>query len=175
MEPNSTALNPKRPRPKRSFLMHSLLNSDSNSESENVPIQTAVTTQSNVAANVGQQLLNPPVPITMDSIISSMSRAERSRLGGRLGLRLGPRSSRGRRHSSEVVRKLKEWFLAHKSKPYPNVDEKSELCLSTDLDRQQVDDWFANARRTYKTRHNNYHNCDNPCNMECQFLLNFTF
>ena len=184
MEPKSTALNPKRPllfpiRPKRSFLIDSLLNSDSNSESENGPTQAAVTTQSNVAANVEQQLLTPPVPIIIvptieESFISSLSRAERSRLHSRLGLELGSRS-RGNRHSPEVVCKLKRWFVAHKNKPYPNVDEKSELCMSTGLDRQQIDDWFANARRTYKNGHTNYHNRDNPCNMDCQFLLNFNF
>ena len=42
---------------------------------------------------------------------------------------------------------LKQWLFEHSSHPYPNDDEKDELCLRTNLTISQLNNWFINARR----------------------------
>lgn len=42
---------------------------------------------------------------------------------------------------------LRQWLFEHASHPYPNDDEKDELCLRTDLTAAQLNNWFINARR----------------------------
>jgi Homeobox KN domain len=42
---------------------------------------------------------------------------------------------------------LDDWFELHKNKPYPTEEEKSQLMLITGLNRNQVNNWFMNARK----------------------------
>lgn len=47
----------------------------------------------------------------------------------------------------ETTDKLRAWFLAHLSHPYPTEDEKQELMRQTGLQMNQISNWFINARR----------------------------
>ncbi|OAL51712.1 hypothetical protein IQ07DRAFT_389163 [Pyrenochaeta sp. DS3sAY3a] len=47
----------------------------------------------------------------------------------------------------EATNMLKDWFVAHRSSPYPTEDEKIDLCNRTGLSLNQVSNWFINARR----------------------------
>ena len=42
---------------------------------------------------------------------------------------------------------LKKWLFDHSTKPYPDEDEKQQLCLLTGLSLTQLNNWFINARR----------------------------
>jgi hypothetical protein len=42
---------------------------------------------------------------------------------------------------------LKDWLFSHSTCPYPNEEEKEELCVKTHLTLQQLNNWFINARR----------------------------
>lgn len=42
---------------------------------------------------------------------------------------------------------LKNWLAEHKKHPYPNEDEKCQLVRQTGLARNQISNWFINARR----------------------------
>ncbi|KAF4978332.1 hypothetical protein FZEAL_5272 [Fusarium zealandicum] len=56
----------------------------------------------------------------------------------------------GNRFSSESVKILRHWFAGHERHPYPTVEEVQDLQNQTSLNRQQVTNWFANARRRAK-------------------------
>jgi hypothetical protein len=56
----------------------------------------------------------------------------------------------GNRFSSESVKILRNWFAAHERHPYPTIQEIQDLQEQTGLNRQQVVNWFANARRRAK-------------------------
>ncbi|KAK4184179.1 pah5 homeobox protein encoded by the pah5 protein [Podospora australis] len=47
----------------------------------------------------------------------------------------------------ETTDKLRAWFVAHLSHPYPSEDEKQELMRQTGLQMNQISNWFINARR----------------------------
>lgn len=47
----------------------------------------------------------------------------------------------------ETTDKLRSWFMAHLSHPYPTEDEKQELMRQTGLQMNQISNWFINARR----------------------------
>ncbi|KAF4463244.1 PTH12 [Fusarium albosuccineum] len=47
----------------------------------------------------------------------------------------------------ETTDKLRAWFVAHLSHPYPTEDEKQELMRQTGLQMNQISNWFINARR----------------------------
>jgi len=53
----------------------------------------------------------------------------------------------GGRFSKDVVRTLKNWLAVHKYHPYPSEEEMSLLLNHTGLNKTQVLNWFANARR----------------------------
>ncbi|CAH2292199.1 homeobox TGIF2-like, partial [Pelobates cultripes] len=42
---------------------------------------------------------------------------------------------------------LSNWLYRNCSNPYPNDLEKAKMMEETSLTRQQIDDWFINARR----------------------------
>ncbi|MBW0522678.1 hypothetical protein O181_062393 [Austropuccinia psidii MF-1] len=42
---------------------------------------------------------------------------------------------------------LKTWLMAHTGHPYPTEEEKKSLCEQTQLNMNQVSNWFINARR----------------------------
>lgn len=56
----------------------------------------------------------------------------------------------GGRFSKEVVRMLRNWLNAHKARPYPTNEEMEMLQQRTGLNRTQIANWFANARRRSK-------------------------
>lgn len=49
--------------------------------------------------------------------------------------------------SATVQKLLKDWIFAHAFHPYPDEEEKKELCLQTGLTIHQLNNWFINARR----------------------------
>ncbi|KAF4460218.1 monocarboxylate transporter 4 [Fusarium albosuccineum] len=56
----------------------------------------------------------------------------------------------GNRFSSESVKILRNWFASHERHPYASVEDVQDLQNQTGLNRQQVTNWFANARRRAK-------------------------
>lgn len=56
----------------------------------------------------------------------------------------------GARFSRESVRILKNWLSSHSSRPYPNDDEREQLQRQTGLNKTQIANWLANARRRSK-------------------------
>ncbi|OBS19125.1 hypothetical protein FPOA_10848 [Fusarium poae] len=53
----------------------------------------------------------------------------------------------GHRFTLEALRSLKEWFSTHADNPYPTEGEKTILEYQTGLNRTQITNWLANARR----------------------------
>ena len=62
----------------------------------------------------------------------------------------GPMPKAGGRFSKEVVRMLRNWLNAHKARPYPTTEEVELLQQRTGLNKTQIYNWFANARRRGK-------------------------
>lgn len=58
----------------------------------------------------------------------------------------------GPRFSKESLRVLRGWLLTHSSHPYPTDDEKESLRRQTGLNKTQIVNWLANARRRGKAR-----------------------
>jgi hypothetical protein len=56
----------------------------------------------------------------------------------------------GSRFSREVIRTLKQWLVSHQHYPYPTEDEMSQLQQKTGMNKAQLINWFANARRRGK-------------------------
>jgi hypothetical protein len=69
----------------------------------------------------------------------------------------------GGRFSKEVVRMLRNWLNAHKARPYPTNEEVELLQQRTGLNKTQINNWFANARRRGKLhRAPSSHSSPNP-------------
>ncbi|CZR61271.1 uncharacterized protein PAC_11167 [Phialocephala subalpina] len=47
----------------------------------------------------------------------------------------------------ETTDKLRAWFIQHLQHPYPTEDEKQDLMRQTNLQMNQISNWFINARR----------------------------
>jgi hypothetical protein len=58
----------------------------------------------------------------------------------------------GSRFSREVIRTLKDWLSVHQKHPYPNESEMLALQDRTGLNKAQLTNWFANARRRGKVQ-----------------------
>ncbi|XP_014552844.1 hypothetical protein COCVIDRAFT_41052 [Bipolaris victoriae FI3] len=58
----------------------------------------------------------------------------------------------GSRFSREVIRTLKDWLAVHHQHPYPNENEMLALQNRTGLNKAQLTNWFANARRRGKVQ-----------------------
>ena len=58
----------------------------------------------------------------------------------------------GSRFSREVIRTLKDWLAAHQQHPYPNESQMVALHNRTGLNKAQLTNWFANARRRGKVQ-----------------------
>lgn len=56
----------------------------------------------------------------------------------------------GARFSRESVRILKNWLSTHSNRPYPTDDEREHLQRQTGLNKTQIANWLANARRRSK-------------------------
>lgn len=61
----------------------------------------------------------------------------------------------GARFSRESVRILKAWLSTHSHRPYPNDEERENLQRQTGLNKTQITNWLANARR--RSRQNIHH------------------
>ncbi|TAQ86702.1 hypothetical protein B7494_g4973 [Chlorociboria aeruginascens] len=57
-----------------------------------------------------------------------------------------PRKRRGNL-PKETTDILRAWFLQHLNHPYPTEDEKQQLMKKTNLQMNQISNWFINARR----------------------------
>ncbi|KAG5770924.1 hypothetical protein H9Q73_013041 [Fusarium xylarioides] len=53
----------------------------------------------------------------------------------------------GSRFSKAVIRMLKDWLACHTEFPYPTEPELAALQSETGLNKRQITNWFANARR----------------------------
>jgi hypothetical protein len=58
----------------------------------------------------------------------------------------------GARFSRESVKILKNWLSSHSRHPYPTEEEKDALQRLTGLNKTQITNWLANARRRGKIR-----------------------
>ncbi|CAD6445734.1 483e574b-060e-4d69-a6b5-c9bd24553dc6 [Sclerotinia trifoliorum] len=58
----------------------------------------------------------------------------------------------GARFSRQSVRILKDWLGLHHHHPYPTDSEREILMSKTGLNKTQITNWLANARRRGKTR-----------------------
>jgi hypothetical protein len=58
----------------------------------------------------------------------------------------------GARFSRESVKILKNWLSTHGRRPYPTDEEKDALQRLTGLNKTQITNWLANARRRGKVR-----------------------
>jgi hypothetical protein len=58
----------------------------------------------------------------------------------------------GARFSRESVRILKTWLTTHNRHPYPSDEEKEMLQRKTGLNKTQITNWLANARRRGKVQ-----------------------
>lgn len=56
----------------------------------------------------------------------------------------------GARFSRESVKILKNWLSSHSRHPYPSEEEKEMLQRQTGLNKTQISNWLANARRRGK-------------------------
>ncbi|KAI1330986.1 hypothetical protein F5Y16DRAFT_361871 [Xylariaceae sp. FL0255] len=56
----------------------------------------------------------------------------------------------GARFSRESVKILKNWLVTHSRHPYPTDEEKESLQKITGLNKTQITNWLANARRRGK-------------------------
>ncbi|KAF7546825.1 hypothetical protein G7Z17_g8161 [Cylindrodendrum hubeiense] len=61
-----------------------------------------------------------------------------------------PPSKSGTRFNREAVRILKHWLSTHNNHPYPDEVDRSILQEQTGLNRTQIANWLANARRRGK-------------------------
>lgn len=59
----------------------------------------------------------------------------------------------GTRFSQEAVYILRRWYFAHEKHPYPNDEEREMLQRQTGLNKTQIANWLANARRRKMTMH----------------------
>ncbi|KAI9167141.1 Homeobox protein 4 [Paramyrothecium foliicola] len=64
----------------------------------------------------------------------------------------GPLPKIGARLSRESVRIMKNWLNTHTRHPYPSDEEKEMLQRQTGLNKVQITNWFANARRRGKVQ-----------------------
>jgi hypothetical protein len=58
----------------------------------------------------------------------------------------------GARFSRESNRILRSWLSTHHQNPYPSDEEKDSLMRQTGLNKTQITNWLANARRRGKVR-----------------------
>ncbi|POR39350.1 Homeobox protein 4 [Tolypocladium paradoxum] len=66
--------------------------------------------------------------------------------------RPGPPPKIGARFSRESVRILKNWLSSHNRHPYPSDEEKEALQRQSGLNKTQITNWLANARRRGKVQ-----------------------
>ncbi|KAL6891799.1 hypothetical protein HDV57DRAFT_314479 [Trichoderma longibrachiatum] len=65
---------------------------------------------------------------------------------------LGKQSKAGARFSRETLRILRNWLTSNHRHPYPSNEDKENLARQTGLNKTQIGNWIANARRRGKVR-----------------------
>lgn len=65
---------------------------------------------------------------------------------------VGNNSKAGARFSREALRILRNWLLSNHRHPYLSNEEKENLARQTGLNKTQISNWVANARRRGKVR-----------------------
>ncbi|KAJ5204901.1 uncharacterized protein N7498_005780 [Penicillium cinerascens] len=108
-------------------------------------------------AKVPGRFLQTLHPVTENAYIPTGSltgkRALKSVSYGTFGDDTDGRSRKSNaRFSRRAVNILKGWLRDHNENPYPNETEKDQLKQSTGLNRTQISNWLANARRRGKVR-----------------------
>ncbi len=93
--------------------------------------------------NVGKPALNFAVPLATAQEDPS-SHPSPAPLAG------APQPKLGARLSRESVKILKNWVSTHSRHPYPTEEEKESLQRLTGLNKTQISNWLANARRRGK-------------------------
>ncbi|KAG9504161.1 hypothetical protein J7337_004126 [Fusarium musae] len=73
-------------------------------------------------------------------------------LGETFNNKAAPPPKIGARFSRESVRILKNWLSTHNRHPYPSDEEKEMLQRQTGLNKVQITNWLANARRRGKVQ-----------------------
>ena len=68
----------------------------------------------------------------------------------RMKLAAGGTIARVERLSKEAVDKLKKWYEEHESHPYPTMEEREQLALTTKLSEKQIRGWFGQKRQRMK-------------------------
>lgn len=108
--------------------------------------------------NSGQWSLNEEVSISPTLAQSTHSNSTPN-LTSLKGSQENPKSENGdnnpkvgARFSRESLRILKDWLSVHHRHPYPTDDEKESLKRQTGLNKTQITNWLANARRRGKVR-----------------------
>lgn len=99
---------------------------------------------------------NPVDPAMMESVgsladINSLSSSAQGEDGIIAPKPIAPPKI-GARFSREAVRYLKNWLSTHHRHPYPSEQEKDVLQRQTGLNKKQITDWLANARRRGKVQ-----------------------
>jgi hypothetical protein len=70
-----------------------------------------------------------------------------------MNIDLGERGPKvGARFSRDSIRILRGWLSTHQNHPYPSDEEKEVLQRQTGLNKTQITNWLANARRRGKVR-----------------------
>jgi hypothetical protein len=82
----------------------------------------------------------------------TLDTANQSDDAANMALRAGPPPKIGARFSRESVRILKNWLNTHNRHPYPSDEEKEMLQRQTGLNKIQITNWLANARRRGKVQ-----------------------
>lgn len=60
---------------------------------------------------------------------------------------------RKRNHRGSQTQLLKRWFYEHILEPYPSYEEKMQLAQETNLQIQQIENWFTNQRKRHWNTH----------------------
>lgn len=89
----------------------------------------------------------PSINRVTSNLVSFMSSNENLNTG------MGEKDAKvGARFSREALRILRGWLSTHASHPYPTDEEKESLRRQTGLNKTQITNWLANARRRGKVR-----------------------
>ncbi|KJZ78002.1 hypothetical protein HIM_02639 [Hirsutella minnesotensis 3608] len=97
-----------------------------------------------------EALPNKGDPAAPDTTVSSTASGLDN--GGIVAPRPMPPPKIGARFSRESVRILKNWLSSHNRHPYPSDEEKEALQRQTGLNKTQITNWLANARRRGKVQ-----------------------
>ncbi|EGX92775.1 homeobox and C2H2 transcription factor, putative [Cordyceps militaris CM01] len=95
-------------------------------------------------------------PNTMQSSFTNLHAADAATSASEINAIIAPIPSAppkiGARFSRESVRILKNWLSTHTRHPYPSEEEKEMLQRQTGLNKVQITNWLANARRRGKVQ-----------------------